>query len=288
MSDEKPPIDKPPVDDATGGSEKSDAEPPSSVDATAPESTQPKQAAESAVEDKPSPAKPAEQKPPAAKSADEKPPAEEKPPWLADPATPEWQDADDDPLAQALVAAHDEAVLSALNFAGDLVLEIASDRIAEVCDGLKGRGYTMLIDLCGVDYPDRDERFEVIYQLYSFDDNRRIQLKARVAEDGEIPTVCDVWRAANWMEREAWDMYGIRFSGHPDLTRILTWEGFNGHPLRKDFPVEGIDTGAAAYPEYYLEEQGPVAGTGTGWKPPQPPEPEADADSSVESAEASE
>lgn len=205
---------------------------------------------------------------------EEAPEEEAKPPWLVDPVEPEWQDADEDPLAQAMVEAHGDAVGSALTFAGDLVLEIAADRIAEVCQGLKDGGYAMLVDLCGVDYPDRDERFEVVYHLYNFDENRRIRLKARLGEGDEIPSVCGVWRAANWMEREAYDMYGIRFAGHPDLTRILTWEGFHGYPLRKDFPVEGIDTGAAAYPEYYLEDQGPIAGTGTGWKPPQPPEPE--------------
>ena len=69
-------------------------------------------------------------------------------------------------------------------------------------------------------------------------------------------------------------MYGIRFADHPDPTRILMWEGFNGYPLRKDFPIEGVDTGAAIYPEYYEEAAGPVTGTGTGWKPPEPPEPE--------------
>ena len=79
-----------------------------------------------------------------------------------------------------------------------------------------------------------------------------------------------MWRGASWPEREVYDMYGIRFSNHPDLTRILLWEGFNGYPLRKDFPVEGIDTGSAIYPEYYEEGQGPISGTGTGWKPPKP------------------
>ena len=92
-----------------------------------------------------------------------------------------------------------------------------------------------------------------------------------------MPTVCGVWRAANWSEREVYDMYGVTFSGHPDMTRILLWEGFNGFPLRKDFPVEGIDTGAAIYPEYYEEKAGPVAGTGTGWKPAKPPAPPAPA-----------
>ncbi|MDX1645090.1 MAG: NADH-quinone oxidoreductase subunit C, partial [Thermoanaerobaculia bacterium] len=88
--------------------------------------------------------------------------------------------------------------------------------------------------------------------------------------------VTPVWRGANWPEREVYDMYGVRFSGHPDMTRILLWEGFNGYPLRKDFPVEGIDTGTAIYPEYYEDEAGPIAGTGTGWKVPEPPEPEAE------------
>jgi NADH-quinone oxidoreductase subunit C len=97
-----------------------------------------------------------------------------------------------------------------------------------------------------------------------------------------VPTVSHVWRAANWPEREVYDMYGVRFAGHPDMTRILLWEGFNGYPLRKDFPVEGIDTGSAIYPEYYEETAGPVAGTGTGWKPAKPPEPSAPAPATPE------
>ena len=108
-------------------------------------------------------------------------------------------------------------------------------------------------------------------------------------EDGEeVPTVTGVWRGANWCEREAYDMYGIRFTGHPDMTRILLWEGFNGYPLRKDFPIEGIDTGAAIYPEYYQEEAGPVIGTGTGWKPPEPPEPVVPAEAPEAASELSE
>ena len=78
------------------------------------------------------------------------------------------------------------------------------------------------------------------------------------AADGEeVPSIASVYLAADWPERETWDMFGIRFSGHPDLRRILTWEGFHGHPLRKDFPVEGIDTGAAVYPEEWPEGAGP-------------------------------
>jgi NADH-quinone oxidoreductase subunit C len=92
-----------------------------------------------------------------------------------------------------------------------------------------------------------------------------------LATDDEtpVPSVVPIWRGANWPEREVFDMYGLRFADHSDMTRILMWEGFNGHPLRKDFPIEGIDTGAAIYPEYYEESAGPVVGTGTGWKPPQ-------------------
>jgi NADH:ubiquinone oxidoreductase subunit C len=86
--------------------------------------------------------------------------------------------------------------------------------------------------------------------------------------------VIPVWEGANWTEREIYDMFGVRFTDHPDMTRILLWEGFNGHPLRKEFPVEGIDTGAAIYPEYYDEQAGPEAGSGTGWQLPKEEKPE--------------
>jgi NADH/F420H2 dehydrogenase subunit C len=127
------------------------------------------------------------------------------------------------------------------------------------------------VDVCGADYPKREPRFDVVYHAYSFEANRRVRLRVKTDEATPVPTVCRVWRTANWSEREVYDMYGVRFSDHPDMTRILLWEGFNGYPLRKDFPVEGIDTGSAIYPEYYGEAAGPVAGTGTGWKPAKPP-----------------
>jgi NADH-quinone oxidoreductase subunit C len=96
--------------------------------------------------------------------------------------------------------------------------------------------------------------------MHRFSDSRRLRFKLRVADGVEVPTVTGVWKVANWMEREAFDMFGIYFADHPNLERILTWEGFNGHPLRKDFPVEGIDTGAAIYPDVYPPGGGPVAG----------------------------
>ena len=192
---------------------------------------------------------------------------------------PEWGEAGDDPLVAALVAAHGEGAVTARTFAEQLTLDVAPGALRAVAADLKrNHGFTLLVDVCGAHYPDRETgQLEVIHHLYSFDENRRVRLKVVADENGEVPSVTGVWEGADWPEREAWDMFGIRFAGHPDMTRILMWEGFEGHPLRKEFPVEGVDTGAAIYPEYYEEEAGPVAGTGTGWKPTPPPDPEPEA-----------
>jgi NADH-quinone oxidoreductase subunit C len=214
---------------------------------------------------------------PAAPAAAAKPKHEEdpnKPVWEKDPVAPEWQDGSSDPLTAALKEEFGDAIESARSFAGDLTFQVRRDAIARVAGSLKERHkFTYLIDVCGADYPKREPRFDVVYHLHSFEANRRIRLKVATDEATPVPTVCGVWRVANWCEREVYDMYGVRFEGHPDMTRILLWEGFNGFPLRKDFPVEGIDTGSAIYPEYYQETAGPVAGTGTGWKPAKPPAP---------------
>ncbi len=136
--------------------------------------------------------------------------------------------------------------------AGDLTITVERDRIAEVAATLKHEhGFTYLIDICGSDFPKKTPRFEVVYHLHQFPSHRRIRLKVSTGDGEDVPTLAGLFRAANWPEREVFDMLGVRFAGHPDMTRILTWEGFNGHPLRKDFPVEGIDTGAAIYPEQY-------------------------------------
>jgi NADH-quinone oxidoreductase subunit C len=209
-----------------------------------------------------------------------------KQPWERDPVAPQWEAADDDPLVGSLRERHAESLDSARTLAGDLTLEVKREAIADIARSLKDEGFLLLVDICGAHYPDRDSgRYEVVYHLYSFAANRRIRVKLRTDEGEEVPSVTSVWVGANWPEREAWDMFGIRFSGHPDMTRILLWEGFNGHPLRKDFPVEGIDTGSAIYPEYYEDDAGPVAGTGTGWKPPEPPEAPAPEPDTTESAE---
>jgi NADH-quinone oxidoreductase subunit C len=99
--------------------------------------------------------------------------------------------------------------------------------------------FKTLVDLCGVDYPDREQRFEVVYNLLSVKQNLRMRVKVSTDEDTPVPSACTLFMAAEWNEREAWDMYGIFFSDHPDLRRLLTDYGFEGHPLRKDFPLTG-------------------------------------------------
>jgi len=123
---------------------------------------------------------------------------------------------------------------------------VAADSIVEVCHVLKSEfGFEQMIDLCGVDmseHPDFSEgmqQFEVVYHLLSIQHNKRLRVKARVGEREMIDSVTEVWAAANWFEREAFDMYGIIFNHHPDLRRILTDYGFEGFPLRKDFPLVG-------------------------------------------------
>ncbi len=184
-----------------------------------------------------------------------------KPPWEEKPVPPIHEDASDDPDAVALGQAVAEAVLAADRFAGDVTLTVPREKVTDVCRYLKDeRGYRFLVDLTAVDWPEREAgRFDVVYWLHRHDDSKRLRLVTVVPEDEPVDSVEPVWKTANWMEREVYDMFGIVFAGHPGLERILTWEGFNGHPLRKDFPVEGIDTGAAIYPEVYPPGGGPEA-----------------------------
>jgi NADH-quinone oxidoreductase subunit C len=100
--------------------------------------------------------------------------------------------------------------------------------------------FTTMLDICGADFPARPERFEVIYHLLSMPLNQRIRVKTHTTESEPVASAIGVWPAANWFEREAYDLYGVQFSDHPDLRRILTDYGFNGHPLRKDFPLTGF------------------------------------------------
>lgn len=109
--------------------------------------------------------------------------------------------------------------------------------------------YTLLTDLCGVDLHPETPRFEVVYHLCSIKRNQRLRLKTKVEEGESVPSVESVWKVANWYEREAYDLLGIPFENHSDLRRILLWDGFEGHPLRKDFPVEGPDFDKPFNPE---------------------------------------
>lgn len=125
---------------------------------------------------------------------------------------------------------------------GDDELQVAVPDIAQVLAYLRdepGLRFTQLVDLCAVDYPERPSRFEVVYHLLSVVHNRRVRVKVAVPEDTPVPSVVEVFPAAGWYEREVWDLFGIAFDGHPDLRRILTDYGFQGHPLRRDFPLSG-------------------------------------------------
>jgi NADH-quinone oxidoreductase subunit C len=125
---------------------------------------------------------------------------------------------------------------------GELTIRVQASPIARVLSYLRDDPncqFKLLVDLCGVDYPEREERFEVVYHLLSPRQNHRIRVKVTTDETTPVPSVTGVFSSAMWYEREAWDLFGIYFSDHPDLRRLLTDYGFEGHPLRKDFPQTG-------------------------------------------------
>ena len=123
---------------------------------------------------------------------------------------------------------------------GELTLVAPRERIVEVMTALRDQfGFQQLLDVCGVDYPDRAERFDVVYHLLSLTRNARVRVKVSTDEVQPVPSVISVYPSANWFEREAFDMYGMLFEGNPDMRRLLTDYGFEGHPLRKDFPMTG-------------------------------------------------
>jgi NADH-quinone oxidoreductase subunit C len=125
---------------------------------------------------------------------------------------------------------------------GELTLVARAESIVKVLTYLRDAPacqFKMLVDLCGVDYPERVQRFDIVYILLSLRHNMRIRVKVRADEETVVPSVVSVFSSANWYEREAWDLYGVAFSDHPDLRRLLTDYGFDGHPLRKDFPLTG-------------------------------------------------
>ena len=161
--------------------------------------------------------------------------------------------ASNEGVVDALTKALGPMLLSAKEEHGEVVLTVARGQIVEALRTLRdGHEYQQMMEMAGVDYPGRAERFEVVYMLLSVTRNHRLLVKVSAAEDTPVPSIVSLWPNAGWLEREVYDMYGVIFEGNPDLRRILTDYGFEGHPFRKDFPLTG-------YQElHYSEEEGRV------------------------------
>ncbi len=146
-------------------------------------------------------------------------------------------------LGEHIAASLGAPVLGRTVAYGELTILVQGDAIVQALTFLRDDPrclFVSLMDLCGADYPGREKRFDVVYHLISYRHNCRIRIKVETDEVTPVPSVIGVFPTANWFEREAYDLYGVLFSGHPDLRRILTDYGFEGHPLRKDFPLSGF------------------------------------------------
>ncbi len=145
-----------------------------------------------------------------------------------------------------------EAILEVKTFRDETTVLIAKKDLLRVCQFLASDPdlqFNLLTDLCGVDHLPETPRFEIVYHLCSLKNNQRLRIKTRVEEGEPVPSVESVWKVANWYEREVYDLFGIPFENHPDLRRILLWDGYQGHPLRKDYPTEGPDFDKPFVPE---------------------------------------
>jgi NADH-quinone oxidoreductase subunit C len=148
--------------------------------------------------------------------------------------------ASNEGVKDKLAAALGDMLLASKEQHGEIVLGVERERIEDALRLLRDQHeYQQLVEMAGVDYPTREERFEVVYMLLSLTKNHRIMVKVRAAEDTPVPTVTTLWSNAGWLEREIYDLYGVIFEGNTDLRRILTDYGFEGHPFRKDFPLTG-------------------------------------------------
>jgi NADH-quinone oxidoreductase subunit C len=146
-------------------------------------------------------------------------------------------------LAAHIAARQGVAVMDQILAGGELTLEVSLAGLVRLMDFLKTDSacrFSTLVDITAVDYPERPQRFDVVYHLLSMYQNQRLRLKVAVDEGQMVPSITGVHLSANWFEREVFDMFGIAFAGHPDLRRLLTDYGFSGHPLRKDFPTTGF------------------------------------------------
>jgi len=163
-------------------------------------------------------------------------------------------------LAKKLKQQFEEVVSEAAEFRGELTLEVSdASQIAEVCRFAKeAMGFDFLVDLTTIDNDDNAPRWTAVYHMYGYGHGCHLRLKTSVSEEvSELPSVSTVWRTANWHEREAYDMMGIRFAGHPDLRRILMWEGYPYFPLRKDFPLAGK---SSEMPDVAFSDPAPLEG----------------------------
>lgn len=145
-------------------------------------------------------------------------------------------------LGDHIAARLSGAVLDSKFALGELTVQVPAERIVEVMTFLRDDAkcqFSELVDITGLDWPERAKRFDVVYHLLSMTQNLRLRVKVQTDEETPVASITGVYSAANWYERETWDMYGVMFSGHPDLRRILSDYGFEGHPLRKDFPLTG-------------------------------------------------
>ena len=145
-------------------------------------------------------------------------------------------------LGDHIAARLSGAVLDSQLALGELTIQVPAERIVEVMTFLRDDArcqFSELVDITGLDWPERPKRFDVVYHLLSMTQNLRIRVKAQTDEETPVASITGVYSSANWFERETWDMYCVMFSGHPDLRRILSDYGFEGHPLRKDFPLTG-------------------------------------------------
>jgi NADH-quinone oxidoreductase subunit C len=145
-------------------------------------------------------------------------------------------------IRNAIEIAHGERIRSSQIVFGELTLVAGRDGLLELLRYLRDDSkmqFWCLIDICGVDFPEREQRFEVVYHLLSPRQNLRVRIKVATDEKTPLPSATPIWPGADWFERECWDMYGVLFTGHPDLRRILTDYGFTGHPQRRDFPLTG-------------------------------------------------
>jgi NADH-quinone oxidoreductase subunit C len=156
------------------------------------------------------------------------------------------------PAVKKLKEKFPNSILEVTTFRGEVTVTVSRGEIFEICKFLHSDPdlqFHLLTDLCGLDFFPESLRFGIVYLLCSLRNKERMRLKVRFGEQESIPSVESIWKVANWYEREAYDLFGIRFENHPDLRRILLWDGYEGYPLRKDYPAEGPDFDKPFVPE---------------------------------------